>query len=79
MKKNVVDSIVIANNVRAERNRVNMTQEETARFLEITTRTYIDYEKGKRKIFATDLYKLSVLFGCPIASFYLLNNSTKCE
>lgn len=79
MNKNAVDSVVIANNVRAERNRVSITQEETAKFLGITTRTYIDYEKGKRKIFATDLYKLSVLFECPIASFYLLNKSTKCE
>jgi len=69
----------ISNNIRAERNRVKLTQEEVANKLGITSRTYLKYEEDAKNIKATTLYALSKLFMCNIGDFYVSNNSTKCE
>lgn len=79
MRKYYIDGKVIANNIRAERNRVKLTQEETAEQIDVTLRTYVSYETDAKNIKATMLYKLSILFGCPISCFYLQNSSTVCE
>ena len=42
---NIINGKEIANNLRAERNRKKMTQEEVARRLDITLRTYVSYEE----------------------------------
>lgn len=71
MKDNILDGKVIANNIRAERNRVNLTQEYVAKELGITTRTYVTYEDDAKNISATMLYKLSIILNCNISAFYL--------
>lgn len=68
---NTTDSKIIANNIRAERNRANMTQEETASHLNISVKTYISYEKDAKSVYATTLLQLSRLFKCKISSFYV--------
>lgn len=69
----------IANNIRAERNRAKLTQEQTAKEVNITTRSYINYERNASAIKPVILYKLSLLFNCKISDFYVERNSTKCE
>lgn len=68
---------IIANNIRAERTRVRLSQEEVAKCLGITRETYNKFEQGK-KIDSVYLYKLSLLFGCPIDSFFIGFNPTNC-
>lgn len=67
----MINSKKIADNIRAERNRAKLTQEEVANKLDITTKTYISYENDAKGIRATTLYKLSKIFGCTIDAFYL--------
>ena len=74
-----LNGIDVANNIRAERNRVNMTQEETAIKLGISLKTYISYEDDAKSVKATTLYELALLFGCSIESFYVPCNFTKRE
>lgn len=73
------DGKEIANNIRAERKRVKLTQEETAKALGITTRTYITYETDAKNIGSTMLGQLANLFRCNINAFYVQNNFTKSE
>lgn len=74
-----LDGKVIANNIRAERNRAHLTQEETAKKLNVTSRTYITYEEDARSVKATTLNELANIFGCNINDFYVLNTFTKRE
>lgn len=60
----------IANNLRAERNRVKLTQEEVARKLGITLRTYVSYEEDGSTIKATTLYLLSKVLNCKVSDFF---------
>ena len=69
----------IANNIRAERNRANLSQEKVAEVLGITLRTYNTYELDAKNIGASTLGKLANLFGCNVNAFYLQQKSTKCE
>ena len=69
----------IADNIRAERNRADLTQEEVAKNLNVTLRTYISYENDAKGIRATTIYNLANLFGCSIDAFYVQNKFTKCE
>ena len=73
------NGIEIANNIRAERNRVSLTQEEVARAIGVTAKTYISYETDAKSIGATELGKLENLFKCNINAFYVPNNFTKSE
>lgn len=77
MNFNIISGKEIANNLRAERNRANLTQEQTAQKLDITLRTYVSYEEDASTIKATTLFLLSKIFGCKINDFYLQCNSTK--
>lgn len=60
----------IANNLRAERNRAKLTQEEVARSLDITLRTYVSYEEDASTVKATTLYLLSKILNCSISDFF---------
>lgn len=50
---------VIADNIRAERNRRKLTQEETANNIGVATRTYMSYEIDAKNIGAFTLGKLT--------------------
>ena len=62
-------------NLKAERVRAGLTQEETAERLGITKRQYINYEQGSR-VDSINLFQLSKIFNCNINAFYLKVNST---
>ena len=76
---NTTDGKLIASNIRAERNRVKLTQEEVAKYLGISKKTYITYEDDAKNICATTLLELSRLFNCKISAFYMEKQSTECE
>ena len=61
----------IAANIRAERSRANLFQEEVADKLGLTRRTYITYEEDASTIKMSTLIKLSEIFSCDISAFYL--------
>lgn len=65
----------IANNLRAERNRAKLTQEEVAKKLDITLRTYVSYEEDASTIKATTLYLLSKTLNCKISDFFYKTTS----
>ena len=71
MAQNIISSKKISDNIRAERNRAKLTQEEVANKLNITTKTYMSYENDARGIRATTIYNLSKIFNCNIDAFYL--------
>jgi transcriptional regulator with XRE-family HTH domain len=62
----------IAANIRAERSRANLSQEEVAKQLGLTRRTYLTYEEDASLLRIKMLLKLSEMFGCDINAFYLL-------
>lgn len=68
---NMISSKKIADNIRAERNRAKLTQEDVANKLNITTKTYMSYESDAKGIRATTIYSLSQIFNCNIEAFYL--------
>jgi transcriptional regulator with XRE-family HTH domain len=61
----------IAANIRAERSRANLTQEEVAEKIGLTNRTYLTYEANASTVRVNTLIKLSEIFGCDISAFYL--------
>jgi transcriptional regulator with XRE-family HTH domain len=61
----------IAANIRAERSRANLTQEEVAEKIGLTNRTYLTYEEDASSLRIKILLKLSEIFGCDISAFYL--------
>jgi DNA-binding XRE family transcriptional regulator len=65
------DSKRIAANIRAERSRAKLSQEEVAAKLGLTRKTYIKYEVDASKIKTGTLVKLADMFGCNINAFYL--------
>lgn len=67
---NIINGKEIANNLRAERNRKKMTQEDVARKLNITLRTYVSYEENASTIKAATLYSLSKILSCNISDFF---------
>lgn len=69
----------IADNIRAERNRANLSQENVANQLGITLRTYVTYEQNAKNVEATTLILLSKILECDVNDFYLRTKSTKCE
>lgn len=68
---NEIDGIKIADNIRAERNRASITIETIEKELNISRPTYVEYEKNAEKIKVGTLLKLSLLFNCSIASFFI--------
>lgn len=61
----------IAANIRAERSRANLSQEDVAEKLGLTRRTYLTYEEDASLLRIEKLVILAELFGCDINAFYL--------
>jgi len=59
------------NNIEAERGRLQITKEEMAKMLGVTSQTYLAYTRG-RPIPSPVLIKMSRLFRCTVD--YLLDN-----
>lgn len=70
-KVNEIDGIKIADNIRAERNRANITIETIEKELNISRPTYIEYEKNAEKVKIGVLIKLALLFDCSVTSFFI--------
>ena len=66
-----IDGKKIANNIRAERNRVNLSQEETAKCIGITSTTYKKMEKDCSNLKIGYLIKLAETFKCKIDNFFV--------
>lgn len=62
---------IIVQNIKAERSRANMSQEEVAKKLDIGRETYVRYESEKKIIDGYTIYKLAKIFKCKISAFYL--------
>lgn len=60
----------IASNIKAERNRANVTIDDVCKALNISKPTYIEYEKNAELVKAKILIKLSNLFNCNINMFF---------
>lgn len=71
-------SKIISSNIRAERARCGLTQEEVANRLNISARTYIRWEQ-ETNIDCIDLYRLSNVFDCKIEDFFVGLDPTKCD
>ena len=71
MIKNEIDGKKIADNIRAERNRANVTMEAITAELDISRPTYIEYEKDAEKIKVGTLIKIAKMFGCSIDCFFM--------
>jgi len=65
------DSKRIAANIRAERSRTKLSQEEVAAKLGLTRRTYLKYEEDASIVKTGTLVRLADMFGCDIDAFYL--------
>ena len=71
MTKNEIDGKKIADNIRAERNRANVTMDRIVAELNISRPTYIEYEKDAEKIKVGTLIKLAKMFECTIDCFFI--------
>lgn len=76
--ENEINGKKIADNIRAERNRANVTIEAITEKLSISRPTYVEYEKDAEKIKVGTLIKLADMFGCNVDSFFVQRNLTKC-
>lgn len=65
-----LDGKKLANNIKAERNRADITIDEVAEKLGICRATYISYEKDASGVKASILIQLSYLFDCDINMFF---------
>ena len=61
--------ITLANNIRAERNRANKNQQETAEVLGITRQQYYKYEQDASGISMKYALRLARYFNCNINAF----------
>lgn len=61
---------VVGINIQAVRKRANVSQEEVAKLMNVTTRTIQNYEKGKSVDFFV-IKKLSEIFNCDLNDFLL--------
>ena len=69
--QNEINGFKIADNIRAERNRANITIETVEKELRISRPTYIEYEKDAEKIKVGTLIKLAKLFNCSLTCFFV--------
>lgn len=79
MQDYTVSGKEIANNIKAERNRIGLKQTDVAEKLKVSVKTYISYEEDARNVKSTDLSILARLFGCDISDFYVQRKFTKRE
>ena len=66
----MLDYEQIGDRLRSARDMSGMSQQEAASFLEITSAALSQYEKGKRRIEALYLERLSHLYGVPLGYFF---------
>lgn len=66
----IIDGKTIANNIRAERNRANITIEDVCKNLNVSRPTYIKFEKDASVIKTEFLIRLSNYFECSIDAFF---------
>lgn len=66
-----INGIRLANNIRAERNRANLSMEETAEKLHIARHTLVMYEKDASKMKIETLLDLAKIFNCNVTSFFI--------
>lgn len=76
MNREMVTGIDIANNIRYQRQKKGLSQEEVAKKVDFTLRTYVKYEENAKGLKATTLSQLANIFGCNISDFYLKDKST---
>lgn len=69
--QNEISGQKIADNIRAERNRANVTIETVEKELNISRPTYIEYEKDAEKVKVGTLIKLAELFNCSVTCFFV--------
>ena len=67
----------ITNNMKSYRNRVGLSQKQTAEKLGISRITYNDYEVNPIKVKIEVFQNLADLFGCEIYDFFVEHNVTK--
>ena len=65
----------ISNNIRAERNRIRLSQDEVASRLGVSLKTYISYEANAKNLNATMLYELAQILECKIDDFFYKRSS----
>ena len=70
---------ILAANIKAERSRCGLSQEDVSQQLGITRETYISYEKDASKLSSSKLIKLSEILKCNISAFFVNFESTKHE
>lgn len=65
-----IDGKIIANNIKAERNRAGITIENVCKSLNVSRPTYIEYEKDAGIVKTDFLLKLANYFECSIDMFF---------
>lgn len=65
----------ISNNIRAERNRIRLSQEEVASKLDVSLKTYNSYETNAKSLNASMLFKLSQILDCKVDDFFYKKSS----
>ena len=68
LKQTILNTI--SRNIKAERARAGLSQEETAKHLGVERRAYIDKERLAR-FRPEELLKLAKAFNCTVESFYM--------
>lgn len=66
---------VIENNIRSLRARAGLTQEETAKKLEISRQNYCIYENDIGNIKIDMLIKMATIFSCTLKDFFYTKQS----
>lgn len=65
---------IVSDNIRAERNRSKITIDIIVKELDISKPTYIEYEKDAVNVRVDTLIKLSKLFKCKVSDFFYIKN-----
>ncbi|WP_409022050.1 helix-turn-helix transcriptional regulator [Dellaglioa sp. P0083] len=67
------------NKVKEYRTKLELTQEQLAEKVQVSSRTIISLEKGKYKPSIMLAYRLSLLFDCQIESLFQLKENLEME
>lgn len=60
----------ISNNLRAYRNKMGYTQEDMAKLLEVSRKTYCDYEVNPIKLKVSVLQQIADVLSCNLSDFF---------
>lgn len=69
----------ITNNIKSYRVRSGLSQEETAKILNIARETYCSYEVNPARVKIETYMKLANIFGCELKDFFLENKVTQSD